>query len=408
MDQALSGPIHLLPVPPRAEPASMRAVRVTLAAVAILATSTWVIGFAASRTLRETRSESPATSGVARPTTFESGARRCCRSSSGGCSSRSWSARGWCVYLIVRKPLAPAFAPDPRAGRRCEPVSLAAGLLRPAWSLGWLRVAVLVRTVDGDRAPEQHAPRPAQRLRCDEPRELDALPGDYRRLRSQASSSEHWRSAGCRRSRPGARIGLPCAGSGTGVLVVAAAMVVTASLPRRLVWELLRTCHVRKPHCGRSSGEGRRLAPVRRRPHPPGAARGNASAGRPGADAPVVRSVGALVGSPDTIREGDMRQSPVVAVIALVLFGSPGKVRGRSRGFHLGAQRAADDRRRHHLPFPQGKLRTLRVVRWRRWSSEDSLARCTARWFWSVGGSRLRSRLERTVATRTTFPAPTA
>ena len=236
MDRALAGPVHVLPTPPDAEPGWRRAARVTLAAVAILTTSTWVIGFAASRIFESTL-------GV--PADFRSGAADYFRVGREAllpfviwwvlCAIAVGA--GWCVFLMIGKAWAPALESIRARLDVREPVSLAAGLLATgvvAWAgCAWVFLYVLSMVIglQGGTLPA------AQVYGVMSPENWMHFLGNTGAAIGSfvlGGLAIGWLPTFEFRSQERATVRRIRAG----VLVVAAAIVVTASLPRRLVWEL--------------------------------------------------------------------------------------------------------------------------------------------------------------------------
>lgn len=235
MEHDLAGPIHVLAAP-RTEPWWIRAVRVTLSTVAILAASTWVIGFAASRIFEST---------LGIPGDFRSGAADYFRVGREALLPFIiwWvlclivAGAGWCVYLIAGKACTRAFAPVGRRLDGCEPVSLAAGLLATGvvgwFGCAWLFLYVLSTVIGllGGTLPA------AQVYGVMSPENWMHFLGSTGAAIGSfvlGGLALGWMPTFEGRSRDRVTVRR----IRTGVLVVAVAMVVTASLSRRLVWEL--------------------------------------------------------------------------------------------------------------------------------------------------------------------------
>ena len=235
MEHALAGPTPVVSLQQGAEPWWTRALRVTVAAIAVLAASTWVIGFAASRIFEST---------LGIPSDFRSGAADYFRvGREAVLPFVIWwvlcaivAGAGWCVYLIARKACDRAFAPVGARLDGCEPVSLAAGLLATG-VVAWVGCAGLfIYVMSLFIGPEAGTLPAAQVYEVMGPENWMHFLGSTGAAigsfvlgglafgwvpRLEARSQDR---ATVRRIR-------------TVVLVVAVAMVVTASLTRRLVWE---------------------------------------------------------------------------------------------------------------------------------------------------------------------------
>jgi serine/threonine-protein kinase len=234
MDHALAG-LNAVTTEPEVASWWLRAIRVFPAALAILTASAWVIGFAASRIFERT---------LGFPADFLSGAADYFRVGREALLPFViwWLlctivvGAGWCVHLMAGKVWAPMVAPLRTRIDRCEPVSLAAGLLTTGivvWAgCVWLFLYVLsmmiglqggtlpVAQVYGAMGPENWVHFVGN---------TSAAIGSF----VLAGLAIGWVPTFEARSQDRATVRR----IRTGVLVVVAGIVMTASLPRRLVWE---------------------------------------------------------------------------------------------------------------------------------------------------------------------------